>query len=397
MFSATCGLLSLLPPALCGLAYASPAATSPAPPPAQGRTGPWKASEAPDLLLKEYWPRSMLRLPVTEVRRARFPVIDMHQHVNSHDPSFEPHIPPQEVIAIMDETNVKTAVILTAGWGDELQGIIDKMVKPYPGRFVAFTELDWKRVDEPDFGEAMAAQIRDSVARGARGLKFIKSFGLRTRYRSGKLVELDDPRVDPVWRECAKLGIPVALHSADPDAFFMPLDPSNERYEELKKWARWHHWGGDFPTKKALFEARERLFTRHPRTMFIALHVAMHVEDLDEVGALLKRHPNVTVELGAQQAELGRQPRRTRKFFIDHQDRVMFGTDVGPMTREAYRSYFRWLETADEHFDYYNVHNQGRWRIYGLDLPAGVLDKIYRRNAERLLARFKGPPRQSRP
>ena len=64
----------------------------------------------------------------------------------------------------------------------------------------------------------------------------------------------------------------------------------------------------------------------------------------------------------------------------------MFGTDTTP-DREAYRIYYRFLETDDEYFDYAPapVPPQGRWRIYGLQLPEGILRKVYNENAIRIL------------
>ncbi|HSB61474.1 MAG TPA: amidohydrolase family protein [Vicinamibacteria bacterium] len=343
---------------------------------------------AQDLLLRDFRPRSMLRVPAHEVLRARFPAVDFHNHAgDAHERGPSP--PPAELVALMDRLNLRTLVILTGAWGERLQRVIDERVKPYPGRFVVFTEPDWSRIDEPDFGERMAAQVRDAVSRGARGLKVKKELGLRVRDRGGRLVTVDDPRLDPMWAECGRLGIPVAIHVSDPDAFFEPVDAANERYDELMEHPDWSFHGPGFPSKASILEARDRVFARHPGTTFVALHVANRPEDLEAAGAVLDRHPNVLTETGARQAELGRQPRRAREFFLRHQDRILFGTDHGP-SEGMYRSWFRWLETADEHFDYWNAPAQGRWTIYGLDLPPEVLAKVYRGNAERLFARYKG-------
>ena len=238
----------------------------------------------------------------------------------------------------------------------------------------------------------MVKQIDDAVERGARGLKVLKNFGLEVRDKSGRLVAVDDPRLDPVWEECGRLGIPVAIHVTDPEAFFLPLDGTNERYEELLAHPDWHFYGPQFPSKEAILAARDRMFARHPHTTFIALHVANWPENLDYVSSLLDRLPNVMVEFGARQAELGRQPRRSREFFLEYQDRILFGTDNAP-GEQMYRNYFRWLETADEYFDYAGAPGQGRWKIYGLDLPDEVLEKVYHLNAEKVFSRFKGLPK----
>ena len=344
------------------------------------------ADENKKLLLKDFHPVPMLHTQVHKVDRAKFYVIDVHNHVNDAQGIDEP-IPPQKVVEIMDNTNVKTVVILTGMWGEKLQHVIDTMVTPYPGRFMVFTQIDWSKIDDPHFSQEMVAQIDDSVARGARGLKVLKDLGLGVRDKSGKLIAVDDPRLDPVWAECGRLGIPVSIHVSDPEAFFHPIDNRNERYEELIEHPDWSFAGAQFPSKISILEARDRVIARHPDTTFVALHMANWPENLDYVAEELDRYPNMMVEFGAREAELGRQPKRSREFFLKYQDRIMFGTDNG-MDVEMYRNHFRWLETADEYFDYWGYPGQGRWEIYGMELPDGVLEKVYHRNAERIFGKF---------
>ncbi len=344
------------------------------------------AEQKKTLLLKDFHPVSMLHAPVHKIDRAKYYVIDVHNHVNDAM-GIEESMPPQRVIEVMDKTNVKTVVILTGMWGEKLQKVLDTMVKPYPGRFIVFTQMDWSKIDDPNFSQEMVAQLDDAVARGARGLKVLKDFGLGVKDKTGKLITVDDPRMDPVWEECGRLGIPVSIHVTDPEAFFHPIDNTNERYEELTDHPDWSFYGPQFPSKVSILEARDRVIARHPRTTFVALHLANWPENLDYVSGELDKYPNMMVEFGARQAELGRQPRRARDFFIKYQDRIMFGTDNG-MAEEMYRNHFRWLETGDEYFDYWSYPGQGRWKIYGMELPDPVLEKIYHLNAERLFRQF---------
>jgi len=348
------------------------------------------AEQRKTLLLRDFHPQSMLHARVTSVQRAKYPVIDVHNHINDAL-GIDEHISPEKVVQEMDAANVRTAVILTGQWGDKLQRVIDEMVKGHPGRFMVFTQIDWSKIDDANFSQAMVAQLDDAVRRGARGLKVLKDLGLGVRDRSGKLITVDDPRLDPIWEECGRLGVPVAIHVSDPEAFFHPTDATNERYEELTEHPDWSFYDHDFPTKEAILAARDRVFARHPRTTFVALHLANWPENLDSVSALLDRLPNVMVEFGAREAELGRQPRRAREFFLRYQDRIMFGTD-SPPEAETYRNYFRWLETDDEYFDYAGYPGQGRWKIYGMKLPDEVLRKVYNANAERMFAHFRGAP-----
>ena len=340
------------------------------------------------ILLKDFQPEPALHAAVHEIRRAKFPVIDVHTHTNDAA-GIGDRVDPQEMIARMDRLNIKAIVILTGMWGDKLQAIIDDMVKPYPGRFLVFTQLDWSKIDDPNFSQLMVRQIDDSVARGARGLKVLKELGLGVRDSSGKLITIDDPRLDPAWEECGRLGIPVFIHVADPEAFFHPIDARNERYEELIEHPDWSFYGPQFPSLPELMAQRDRMFAKHPHTTFVALHFGSWPENLDFVEQTLQKFPNVMIETGAREGELGRQPRRTREIFVKYSDRIMFGTDEGA-GEAMYQNYFRWFETEDEYFPYAQYPLQGRWMIYGLGLPDEVLEKVYHRNAEALFARFKG-------
>lgn len=348
------------------------------------------AEQKKTLLLRDFHPKSMMHAEEHPVLRAKFPVFDVHQHVNDAM-GIEDHVDPAELVARMDKLNIKSIVILTGMWGDKLQHVIDEMVKPYPGRFLVFVQIDWSKIDDPNFSQEMVAQVDDGVRRGARGLKVLKDLGLGVKDKTGKLIKVDDPRLDPIWEECGKLGIPVFMHVTDPEAFFYPTDGNNERYEELTEHPDWSFYGPQFPKKIDILEARNRVFAKHPNTRFVALHMGNWPENLDYVGNVLDKYPNTMVEFGAREAELGRQPRRAREFFLKYQDRIMFGTDVGP-EEGMYQNYFRWLETNDEYFDYWGAPGQGRWKIYGMGLPDPVLEKVYHLNADKLFANSPRKP-----
>ena len=251
---------------------------------------------------------------------------------------------------------------------------------------------------EPDYSAIQARAIEQAHAAGAKGLKILKTLGLylREKITSGKLVRIDDPRFDPMWDACGQFNMPVAIHVSDPLAFFTPTDRYNERYEELSNHPDWSFYGGDFPSNAELLEARNRVMARHPRTQFLVLHCGNFAEDLENVSQNLDRFPNMTVDIAARIGELGRQPRAARRFFERYQDRILFGTDAVPngndvpqqvFVDELYQTYYRFLETDDEYFDYApaRIPPQGRWRIYGIDLPDEILRKVYRENAARLL------------
>lgn len=339
------------------------------------------------ILLKDFHPETTLHAAAHQINRAKFPVIDVHNHTNDAR-GIGDRVDPKEMVERMDRLNVKTVVILTGMWGEELQKLVDTLVKPYPGRFMVFTQIDWSKIDDPNFSQLMVRQVDDSVRRGARGLKILKELGLGVRDKSGKLIPVDDPRLDAVWEECGRLGIPVFIHVADPEAFFHPIDAKNERYEELIEHPDWSFYGPQFPTLPELMAQRDRMFAKHPRTTFVALHFGSWPENVDFVEQTLEKFPNVMIETGAREGELGRQPRRVRRLFLKYPDRIMFGTDEGA-SEEMYHNYFRWLETEDEYFPYAQYPGQGRWMISGMGLPDEVLESVYHKNAERLFGQFK--------
>jgi predicted TIM-barrel fold metal-dependent hydrolase len=364
-------------------------------------------SKGKPLDLSQYEPRSMLRVHESRVERAKFPLIDFHTHISGSVKSEhgvelsakrEYYGTPAELLAVMDRKNMRAMVNLTGGFDTGLVEAVEKYDRAHPGRFYTFTEPSYSQFKEADYPSLQVRAIEDAHRAGARGLKILKTLGLylRDNITSGTLVKIDDPRFDPMWDACGQLNLPVAIHVSDPVAFFTPTDRFNERYEELNNHPDWSFYGGDFPSNEELLEARNRVMARHPKTQFVALHVGNFAEDLGNVSKNLDRFPNMHVDIAARIGELGRQPRTSRKFFETYQDRIVFATDATPhgddfpqqvFNHKLYETYFRFLETEDEYFDYApaEVPPQGRWRIYGINLSDEILKKVYYDNAARLL------------
>ncbi|HEY1502219.1 MAG TPA: amidohydrolase family protein [Acidobacteriaceae bacterium] len=357
--------------------------------------------------LSRFEPRSMLRVHASHVERCRFPLIDFHSHITRSARS-ENGVElsaartylgsPEFLLAVMDRRNIRAMVNLTGGYDRGLAEVVERYDRAHPGRFYSLTEPCYERFRDPRYPQLQADAIVQAHRDGARGLKILKTLGLylRENITTGPLVRIDDPRFDPMWDACGQLGIPVAIHIADPLAFFTPTDRFNERYEELNNHPDWSFYARDFPTVAQLIEARNRVFARHSHTQFVALHVGNCAEDLGGVSENLDRFPNMTVDIAARIGELGRQPRTSRKFFDKYQDRILFGTDATPHGDEfpqqvfndrLYEIYYRFLETDDEYFDYAPAPTppQGRWQIYGISLPEAILRKVYFENAARQL------------
>lgn len=351
-------------------------------PPKRPDTG--AAEDIRDLKLRDWEPRPMIVTKVTKVDRPAFPVIDVHNHLGGGAATLTPERV-KRYLAEMDAAGVRSVVNLDGGWGDRLKETLAALDQAHPGRFLTYALIDFDGIDEPGWSDREAKRLEDGFRAGAKGLKFHKSFGLTHRYRDGRFVPIDDPKLDPIWKVCAAFKRPVEIHTADPGAFFTPLDRFNERWHELNEHPNWLFADPKFPKRDELHAQRNRVIARHPKTTFICAHFANDAEDLDAVGRWLDAYPNMYVDIDARISELGRQPYAARRFFLKYQDRILFGTDTTP-SRAAYRTYYRFLETDDEYFDPAGGHHrQGFWMIYGVFLPKDVLEKLYTKNAERLL------------
>jgi predicted TIM-barrel fold metal-dependent hydrolase len=341
------------------------------------------------MLLQDYRPQSKLVTRVTSVERPRFPVIDAHNHLTEPFGGGWDRKPLNELLDALDEAGVTRYVDLDGGWGEE---ILDRHLELFkskaPERFQIFGGVDWDRWQEMGdrFPEWAADRLRGQEERGAEGLKVWKDFGLRVRDDRGRVVEVDDPRLHPLWQAAGELRLPVMIHVGDPVAFFDPVDEYNERWEELQEHPEWSFPSPPFPAFAHVMEGFFRLVKQHPKTVFIGAHVGCYAENLRWVGQMLEACPNYFIDLSARLGELGRQPYSARKFCIQYQDRILFGLDGGPAP-DDYRLSYRFLETDDEYFNYSQgeVPLQGRWQACGLHLPDDVLKKIYSDSARSVL------------
>ncbi len=340
-------------------------------------------AQTPDLKLVDWKPVSQMVVKETQIEKAKFPVIDIHNHLRRLENT-------EKYLEEMNKAGVWKCVSLDANSKDDFYmehlRVSQSVSKD---RFLLFFRPDFSKIDKPNFAEDETKRHEEEAKMGCRGLKISKRLGLGFKDKSGKYIPVDDPRIDPLWEKCGELGIPVEIHVSDPKAFFTPVDEYNERYDELGQHPDWSFYGEVYPSKEEILAARNRVIERHPNTIFIGAHFGNLPEELEVVGKWLDTYPNFYVDIDARISELGRQPYTARRFFIKYQDRILFGTDT-PCNAEAYRLYFRFLETDDEYIDPTPAHKlQGRWMIYGLYLPDEVLEKIYNKNALKILAMYK--------
>jgi len=337
--------------------------------------------------IEEYSPISTLRVSENPIKNSKYPFIDVHSHhwnMAVQDLSG--------LVEEMDDLNMKFMINLSgSGYATFLgkQSLMDlnlskslKNVKEnFPSRFGVFVNLDLKKIDDKDFASSSVKILQNAVKDGAIGLKIYKDLGLTLKDSKGIRVKVDDKRLSPIWNACAELNIPVLIHSGEPSPFFDPIDKYNERWLHARQKPRSFRPPEKYPSFDTVMKEQYNMFKNHSNTTFINAHMGWMANDLDKLEKHLDSLPNVYTEIGAVIGELGRQPRRARQFFIDYQDRVMFGKDT--YKKSEFDVYFRVLETNDEYFDYYRKRH-GLWKMYGLNLPDEVLKKLYFKNALKL-------------
>ncbi len=350
-----------------------------------------------DILLSDFEPRSTLKLKRKKVVKAKFPVIDFNAHLSSafrteYDKKV---LAPENLLKSMDSVGLRIVINTDVENGD-LEKVLNRYSRKYPDRFMNLWPTGFpagvmtdKRIAE------LPGELEKAIKMGAVGDgELWKNLGLKTKDTSGKVIPVDDPRLDPLWAKAGELGVPILWHMGDPAAMFLPIDRFNERYSELRRFPEWSYYGPQFPSRETIMKGRENVLRKHPNTIFIGCHMGWNVDDLEYAGYLLDTYPNYYLDMSTTLSELGRQPYTTRKFFIKYQDRIVFGTDGGSLygvkgwtVEKFYQAHWEFLETDNEYIDYpmQGAINQGNWKIYGIHLPDTVLQKIYYKNAAKIL------------
>ncbi len=333
------------------------------------------------ILLKDYRPRSIYKVPITHVDKAKFPIIDMHSH-----PYAKTAAEIEQWVRTMDEVGVEKTMILTMAVGPEFDEISKKYSK-FPERFELWCGLDLRGYKTAGFPASAVKELERCHAGGARGIGEIHDKG--KGLKSGKLeapgMHPDDARMDAVWDKAGELKMPVSLHVADPIWMYEPMDKHNDGLMNAFEWRLDNQ--PNIVKLPGMVEIFERVLEKHRGTTFIACHFMNLDYDLGHLGEVLERHPNLYADISARYAETGPIPRFAAAFYEKHGDRLVYGTDMG-FDREMYRVTFRILESADEHF-YENEQFGYHWALYGFGLGEGVLRRVYRENAAAVLGASK--------
>jgi len=335
-----------------------------------------QAPEKPAPSIVDYRPKSTVVAVEHLVPKAKYPVIDIHNHTRITAENLE------VMVKEMDELNLRVLVNLTGGSGaDFKQGMDFIRGGKYSDRFRMFALVNWNGAGTPEWREKEVNGLKQAIKDGAIGLKIAKNLGLTAKKADGSRLKVDDPDLDPIWQVCAEAKIPVIIHTADPERFFAPIDMHNERWLELGIFPSRAYPKEQFPSFETLVGERDRMYKRNPKTTYIGAHFNWYGNDLARAAKQLDETPNLVLEVGAVLYEFGRQPRASREFFIKYQDRVLFGKDSYENSEFPY--YWRVFETNDEYFDYYRNYH-AFWKLYGMGLPDVVLKKLYYKNALRV-------------
>jgi len=338
--------------------------------------------------IEEYSPKSSLVVAENPRDRAKFPFVDVHSHQWKM-----PVMDFTNLVAEMDSLNMGYMINLSGSGFATFAGNQDLMdlslteslenikKQGVSNRFGVFVNVDFNKIDDADFGTNNVEIIKDAVKQGVIGLKVYKNLGLNLKDNSGSRVKVDDERLNPIWQICGELNIPVLIHSGEPSPFFDPIDKHNERWLHARQKPASFRPASEYPSFDVVMQEQYNMFKNNPNTTFINAHLGWYGNDLDKMSAQLDELSNVYTEIGAVIAELGRQPIRARRFFVEHQDRVLFGKDT--YKKSEFNVYFRILETSDEYFDYYRKRH-AHWKMYGLNLPDSILKKLYYKNARKL-------------
>ena len=338
--------------------------------------------------IEEYSPKSSLVVEENPKNSAKFPFVDVHSHQWKM-----PVMDFSNLVSEMDSLNMAYMINLSGSGFAAFagnQGLMDLTLteslenikkQGVTNRFGVFVNVDFNKIDDADFGTNNVEIIKDAVAQGVIGLKVYKNLGLNLKDNSGERVKVDDKRLNPIWEICGELNIPVLIHSGEPSPFFDHIDKHNERFLHARQKPQSFRNSDEYPSFDEVMQEQYNMFKNNPNTTFINAHLGWYGNDLDKMSAQLDDLPNVYTEIGAVIAELGRQPIRARRFFVEHQDRVLFGKDT--YKKSEFDVYFRILETSDEYFDYYRKRH-AHWKMYGLNLPDSILKKLYYKNARKL-------------
>jgi predicted TIM-barrel fold metal-dependent hydrolase len=340
-----------------------------------------QSQDADKILLKNYRPVSIYKNPVTHVEKAAFPIIDVHTHDYAKTDAEV-----DRWVKMMDECGIQKSIILTMTTGPKFDSIVKKYAR-YGDRFEIWCGIDYTGYDRPGFGPGAVKELERCFRMGAKGVGELIDKGLGLYHSDpvdAKGMHFDDPRMKPIFEKCAELGMPINIHVADPIWMYEKIDSTNDGLMNAQEWRIDLTKPGILGFDE-MIQTLENAVKNNPKTTFIACHFANLNHDIDKLGKMLGKYPNLYADISARYAESATIPRYMKTFYEKYQDRLVYGTDMGADT-SMYRITFRVLESADEHFYEIGLFSY-HWALNGFDLPKEILKKVYHDNAAKLFIR----------
>ncbi|MFM2100554.1 MAG: hypothetical protein RLZZ366_2093 [Pseudomonadota bacterium] len=317
--------------------------------------------------------------------------IDVHMHLHDDTTAFME-------LARKDKFKV---LVINVDYADfpplELQQrVATSLHRAYPQDVAFVATFTVKDFNKPGWADETIRHVDQAIADGAVGIKVWKNIGMDLRDTDGKLVMIDDARFDPVIGHLVQRDIVLLGHQGEPKNCWLPLEKMtvNNDKEYFKEHPQYHMYlHPEMPSYEQQMSARDAMLEKNPGLRFVGVHLASLEWDVDELGRFLDRFPNANVDVAARMGQLqyqsGLDRERVRRFFMRYQDRVMYGSDLAQSSGQSAEEFVRdahttWLKD----WRYFNTDETMKVPeldspVHGLALPKGVVDKLFRTNAQR--------------
>ncbi len=340
------------------------------------QTTPGGVTSPPNLLLRNYRPNSIYHLPYVDIRKAKTLAIDMYS-----TPQAKSEKQLGEWVEHMNSCGIEKAIVLTDAYGRKFDSL-KTFYSKYPKRFELFCGIDLSGYYKRGFAEKSVRELKQCYAEGAKGVGELvdRSRGFVHTTPPAYWVHIDDPRLGPLLDECAKLGMPVSISIGEPQWCYEPMDSTNDGL--MGAYYRRFSMGWDYNLNQELAHLA-RAVAEHPKTIFIAAHLANQMTDLKKLGKLFDKYHNLYADISLSYADLATIPRYARSFLEKYSRQILYATDMDEGAH-MYHVTFTILQTKDEHFYAVNLLKT-IWPLYGLGLNDKTLKRIYRENALNIL------------
>ncbi|MBL7697004.1 MAG: amidohydrolase family protein [Chitinophagaceae bacterium] len=322
---------------------------------------------------------------------------DAHVHVDTYDSAF---------IMQAKDDNFN---LFTINWDDvnEPPPMEDQQKyalahrKNFSDRLEYATTISIRKFNDKDWLDKTLSYIDNSVSHGAKAVKIYKVIGMTLRDKQGKLVMVDDPRFDSLFKYLEKNKIPVVGHLGEPRNCWLPVDSMTVKgdasyFTAFPQYHMYRH--PELPSYEDQIRARDNRLAKNPNLTFVGAHLGSLEWNVDSLAARLDRYPNFAVDMAARIVHLEVQAKsnwqKVHDFLIKYNDRLLYATDLlidekmsasdaRKAAHETWADDWKFFATDEK-----MTSSQFEGSFNGLKLPAEVIDNIYRNNAKKWLGIF---------